>query len=132
MRVISGSTYVISGFCGGIAGSISASQLGYVQGTSSTALLFDVLTIVVIGGTSLAGGFGAIWRTAVGVGILATLQNGFNLLHVNPYSQNIIKGVIIISALTLDSVIRERITRPQPRESDAARSNPRTPDIAAG
>jgi len=44
-----------------------------------------VLTIVVVGGTSLSGGSGAMWRTAVGLGIIATISNGFVLLDISPY-----------------------------------------------
>jgi ribose transport system permease protein len=94
------SAYIVSGACAGIAGSITASQLGSAQPNLNPNLVFDVLTVVIVGGTSLAGGKGAIWRTAIGVGILATLQNGFNLLDVDSYYQNIIKGIIIIAALT--------------------------------
>jgi ribose transport system permease protein len=93
------SAYALSGLCAGIAGVITASQLSSAQANLNPNLVFDVLTVVIVGGTSLAGGRGAIWRTAVGVAILATLQNGFNLLDIDSYFQNIIKGVIIIAAL---------------------------------
>jgi ribose transport system permease protein len=93
------SAYALSGLCAGIAGVITASQLSSAQANLNPNLVFDVLTVVIVGGTSLAGGRGAIWRTAVGVAILATLQNGFNLLDIDSYFQNIIKGAIIIAAL---------------------------------
>jgi len=107
------SAYVISGACAGIAGAITASQLGSAQPNLNPNLVFDVLTVVIVGGTSLAGGKGAIWRTAIGVGILATLQNGFNLLDVDAYYQNIIKGIIIIAALTQVNTgpLRHRLSR---------------------
>jgi len=94
------SAYALSGFCAGIGGVITASQLSSAQANLSPNLVFDVLTVVIVGGTSLSGGKGAIWRTAVGVGILATLQNGFNLLDINAYYQNIVKGLIIIAAVS--------------------------------
>lgn len=97
--VVTGSTYAISGLCAGIGGIITASQLASAQANLNPNLVFDVLTIVIIGGTSLAGGRGAIWRTIVGAAVLATLQNGFNLLDINANYQNIIKGVIIIAAV---------------------------------
>lgn len=93
------SAYAISGLCAGVAGVIAASQLSSAQANMNPNLVFDVLTVVIVGGTSLTGGKGALWRTAVGVGILATLQNGFNLLNIDSYFQNIIKGAIIIAAL---------------------------------
>lgn len=96
---VTGSSYAISGLCAGIAGVITASQLSSAQANLNPNLVFSVLTVVIVGGTSLAGGRGSIWRTAVGVAILATLQNGFNLLNINAYYQNIITGIIIIAAL---------------------------------
>lgn len=96
---VTASAYALSGACAGIAGVIAASQLSSAQANMNPNLVFDVLTVVIVGGTSLTGGKGAVWRTAVGVGILATLQNGFNLLDVDSSYQSIIKGVIIIAAL---------------------------------
>ncbi|WP_156376798.1 ABC transporter permease [Yonghaparkia sp. Root332] len=98
-----GSAYAIAGLTAGVAGVVTASQLSSAQASLGATLVFDVLTVVIVGGTALSGGRGAIWRTAVGVGILATLQNGFNLLDIDAYYQDVIKGVIIIAALaTLD------------------------------
>lgn len=98
--LITASTYAISGGSAGIAGVLTASLLSSAQPSTNPNLIFDVLTVVIVGGTSLAGGKGAIWRTAVGVALLATLQNGFNLLDLDPYYQNIIKGLIIIAAIS--------------------------------
>jgi ribose transport system permease protein len=116
-RVVA-SAYLVAGVCAGIAGTITASRLSSAQAGLSGQLVFDVLTVVIVGGTTLAGGKGSMWRTAVGVAILATLQNGFNLLDIDAYYQNIIKGVIIIAALT--SVDWSRFARPRrvsPRET---------------
>jgi ribose transport system permease protein len=99
------STYVLLGICIGVAGSLTASQLSSAQTNMDPSIIFDVLTIVVVGGTSLAGGSGSIWGTAVGIGIIATISNGFVLLNINPYYQDVIKGGIIVSALVLDVVL---------------------------
>ncbi|QWT25130.1 ABC transporter permease [Subtercola sp. PAMC28395] len=113
-----GSSYALSGLCAGVAGIISASQLSSAQPSTNQNLVFDVLTVVIVGGTSLSGGKGAIWRTAVGVALLATLQNGFNLLDIDAYYQNIIKGIIIIAALaTVDWRRMLRRSSPQPAPS---------------
>lgn len=117
------SSYALSGLCAGIAGVMSASRLSSAQAGMSSDLVFDVLTVVIVGGTLLSGGKGAVWRTAVGVGILATLQNGFNLLDVNPYYQDIIKGLIIIAALAsvrLPRRIRPATPRPPGPAPEAA------------
>ena len=102
VRSVTGSAYVMSGFCVAIAGIITASQLGSAQSNLDVNIVFDVITIVVVGGTSLAGGIGAMWRTAVGIALLATISNGFVVLQIDPNYQDIIKGVIIIIALGVD------------------------------
>lgn len=134
-RWITASTYVISGGCAGVAGVITASQLSSAQPYLNSTIVFDVITVVVVGGTSLAGGYGAMWRTAVGLGILATLQNGFNLLNVDPYYQTIIKGVIIVAALALDSYAQRLAARAASRaQFDADDGNdppPATPSTTA-
>jgi ribose transport system permease protein len=103
VRAVVASTYVVMGGCVGLAGSIAASQLSSAQANLDPGIIFDVLTIVVVGGTSLSGGSGAMWRTAVGLVIIATISNGFVLLDISPYYQSIIKGSIIVAALALDT-----------------------------
>ena len=112
------STYVLSGLAMGLAGIITASQLNSAQANINPNIVFDVITIVVVGGTSLAGGFGSMWRTAVGLGIIATISNAFSLADVDPNYQDILKGSIIIGALVLDVTAR--------RLADRAGSRPRT------
>jgi ribose transport system permease protein len=112
------STYVLSGLAMGLAGMITASQLNSAQANINPNIVFDVITIVVVGGTSLAGGFGSMWRTAVGLGIIATISNAFSLADVDPNYQDILKGCIIIGALVLDVAAR--------RLADRAGSRPRT------
>jgi ribose transport system permease protein len=53
---------------------------------------------------------GSIGRTAIGLLLIATITNGFVLLDINPFYQNIIKGVLIVGALVLDSILK-RVTR---------------------
>jgi ribose transport system permease protein len=101
-----GSTYVLSGLSMGVAGIITASQLNSAQANINPNILFDVITIVVVGGTSLAGGVGSMWRTAVGLGIIATISNAFSLADINPDYQDIVKGCIIVGALALDAYAR--------------------------
>jgi ribose transport system permease protein len=101
-----GSTYVLSGLSMGAAGVITASQLSSAQANINPGIVFDVITIVVVGGTSLAGGAGSMWRTAVGLAIIATISNAFSLADVNPSYQDIVKGCIIIGALALDAYAR--------------------------
>ena len=104
--LIVASTYIFLGAGVGLAGFISASQLNSAQANLDPRILFDVLTIVIVGGTSLGGGVGSIWRTVVGLVIIATITNGFVLLDISPFYQDVIKGLIIVGALILDSMLR--------------------------
>jgi ribose/xylose/arabinose/galactoside ABC-type transport system permease subunit len=67
-------------------------------------LELDVIAAVVVGGTPLTGGIGRIRGTILGVLIIAILSNGMNMTGVDPYLQNIIKGLVLIAAvfLTID------------------------------
>jgi ribose transport system permease protein len=80
--------------------------VGTVGGFNSTVvqstLIFDVLTVVVIGGVSLAGGRGSIRSVLVGVSLIGILLNGMTLLDMSVYAQNIAKGLILLAALVLD------------------------------
>ena len=102
VRKIIASTYVLSGMCMGVAGGLAASQLSTAQARMEPTIVYDVIAAVVVGGTSLSGGVGAMWRTAVGLAIIATISNGFTLLGLNPLHQGIVKGIIIILALAID------------------------------
>jgi ribose transport system permease protein len=106
VNLVVAGTYTLQGTCVGIAGFISASQLNSAQTNIDPRILFDVMTIVIVGGTSLGGGVGSIWRTAVGLVIIATISNGFVLLDVSSYYQDMIKGIIIVGALVLDALFR--------------------------
>jgi ribose transport system permease protein len=57
----------------------------------------------VLGGTSIYGGEGAIWRTVLGVLLLTMIGNGFNLLNVEPTYQQIFQGLIIVGAVAIDA-----------------------------
>lgn len=102
------STYVITGLLAGLAGMISASRLGVGQADVGSTIALDVIAVVVIGGTSLLGGEGAIWRSIVGLLILATLTNVFFSLNVDQNWQLIAKGLIIVGAVALDAYLRRR------------------------
>jgi len=108
VRRVQATTYVISGFLAGVAGVMTASQIGAGQGTMGTGMELNAIAVVVIGGTSLVGGEGRVWRTAVGLAVLATLDNIFYSLAVNSNAQLIVKGAIIILAVAADQLVRAR------------------------
>jgi ribose transport system permease protein len=103
VNLVKASTYAISGFCAGIGGMIVASRVNTGQADAGIGLEFDAIAAIVIGGTSILGGAGAIWRTVLGVLMLAMIQNGFNLLNVDAVYQRIIYGAIIIGAVGIDA-----------------------------
>jgi ribose transport system permease protein len=98
--------YALSGLAAGLAGAIVASRLGTGQADIGAGIEFDVIIAIVLGGNAISGGVGAIWRTAVGLGLLAVMQNGFDSLQINPFIQVVIKGAILILAVTWDEYIR--------------------------
>lgn len=97
--------YGISGTCAGLAGVIIASRIGSAQtsGAANYSLVFLAIAAIVVGGTSINGGEGAVWRTVLGVLLLAMIGNGFNLLNVDPTYQEIIRGSIILGAVAIDT-----------------------------
>lgn len=96
-------TFVISGAAASLAGIIDASRVMSAQSSSGSFLTFTVLAGVVVGGTSILGGEGAIWRTVVGCLFIALVGNGFNLLGLDPFYQQITLGIILLLAVGLDA-----------------------------
>jgi ribose transport system permease protein len=101
-------TYAVSGLSAGLAGVIVTSRVATGQADAGTGIELSVIAAIVIGGTSIMGGEGAIWRTVLGVLLLALIGNGFNLLHVNPIYQQIFQGSIILSAVAVDAWARRK------------------------
>ena len=104
-------TFVISGAACGLAGLIDASTTG--SGTSDTSGLGGSLALlaiagVALGGSSIFGGVGSVWRTVLGVLILGMITNGFDLLAVPDYWQDVVRGVLIIAAVAISSVVDRR------------------------
>ncbi|MFN8186008.1 MAG: ABC transporter permease [Gaiellales bacterium] len=106
--LLRGSTYVLTAVCSGIGGMILASKLGVGQADMGGTIALDAIAIVVIGGTSLLGGEGAMWRTAIGVLTIATLTNVFDSLAVSSDYQLVAKGAIVVGAVALDVFARSR------------------------
>ena len=109
---IRASTYVISGACAALAGVIYAGRIGSGQGNLAAGIELDVIAAALIGGISIAGGEGAMWRAAAGVALLAILQNFFNQANVGGFWQLVVKGGIIITAVGIDSYSKKRHRRP--------------------
>ena len=100
------STYALVGVLAAFGGMIIASRLSIGQADIAGTMSLDAIAIVIIGGTSLFGGSGAVWRTAVGLLLLAVLTNIFDALALDSNFQSLIKGVIVIGAVALDAFSR--------------------------
>jgi ribose transport system permease protein len=100
------STYALVGVLAAFGGMIIASRLSIGQADIAGTMSLDAIAIVIIGGTSLFGGSGAVWRTAIGLLLLAVLTNIFDALALDSNFQSLIKGVIIIGAVALDAFSR--------------------------
>jgi ribose transport system permease protein len=94
--------YVISGICAAMTALIIVSRLTAGEPSQGTGFELDAIAIVVIGGTSLFGGEGGIGGTLIGAAIVAVIANLLNLLGVSPFSQQIVKGLIILGAVLLE------------------------------
>ncbi len=94
--------YVCSGLLAGLGGVVMASQLK--SGSPTYGQMYELYTIaaVVVGGTSLAGGEGKMFGTLIGAFIIAVIQNGMNLTNVEPYTQKVVLGLVILAAVLLD------------------------------
>jgi ribose transport system permease protein len=96
--------YCIAGGFSAIAGIVSTSRTGVGSPILGVGAELDVIAAVVIGGASLSGGKGTALNTLLGVCILGMIGNIMNLMNVPGYPQQVIKGVIIIFAVLLQSV----------------------------
>ena len=100
-------TFVIGGVLAAIAGIVYSSRLLSVSPLAGQGYELDAIAAVVIGGTSVSGGQGSVFKTLIGVLLLAVIGNTFNLMGIPVYSQLIIKGVIILVAVGLDSYAKK-------------------------
>lgn len=106
--VIRAATFSISGFAAGLAGIIAASRVAQGQADVGATLPLDAIAAVAIGGTSIMGGEGAVWRTVVGVLLLELMTNGFTLLGVETAYRSIAVAALIIAAVGADALLRGR------------------------
>lgn len=104
--LVRAATFVISGLTAGIAGILAVSRVAEVQPDSGTGLELTAIAAVVIGGTSVAGGEGAVWRSVVGVALLALIENGFALVNIDTRVQHIAEGAMILTAVVADAYAR--------------------------
>ncbi|WP_198923759.1 ABC transporter permease [Rappaport israeli] len=100
--------YTFAGALAGLAGAMLAARTYAGNPAYGNMWELDAIAAAVIGGTSLAGGIGSVPMCVVGALIIGTTNKGLNLLGVDPYWQQIVKGCIIIFAVLLDTLKRRR------------------------
>ena len=91
--------YVLCGLLSALAGLMLVGRLDSAQPGAGVGYEFGAIAAVVLGGTSFSGGKGTLAGTILGVLIMGVLENGMNLLNVNPFSEQVVKGVVIAAAL---------------------------------
>ncbi len=95
--------YTLIGLVSALSGILLASRLGSGSPNVGVGYELDAIAAVVVGGTSFSGGVGTITGTFVGALILGIIGNGLNLLGVSPFFQQLVRGLIILSAVIIDS-----------------------------
>lgn len=98
--------YVIMGLLAGLCGIMLAGNLNSADPSFGTGYEMDVIAAVVIGGVSLAGGEGSIIGVIIGAALMGVLRNGFVLLGISAYWQTVTIGLVIILAVSMDSLRR--------------------------
>ena len=98
--------YIISGLCCGIVGLILSARISSGQPNAAEGFELDAIAATAIGGTSMAGGLGGLRGTIFGFIIIGLISNSLNLINVNSFWQQIVKGIIILLAVLLDMKTR--------------------------
>lgn len=91
--------FVIGGVMAALSGILLLSRLGSGNATAASGLEFDVIAAVVVGGTALSGGRGSMVGTLLGVLVITLIGNGLILLGINPFIQQVVRGLIIVGAV---------------------------------
>lgn len=97
--------YTVAGLAGALAGLIVVGRVGVLTSELGFGFEFTVITAVVLGGTSLFGGRGTIIGSALGAILLTTIQNGLNLMGSDPYYYDVVRGAVLMAAVSADTIM---------------------------
>jgi ribose transport system permease protein len=100
--------YVVSGLASAVAAVLLTARLNTAQPIAGIMYELDAIAATVIGGTSLTGGEGTLAGTLIGALTMGVLRNGLNLLGVSSFLQQLVIGVVIIVAVLVDLMIKEK------------------------
>jgi ribose transport system permease protein len=107
VHVVRVGAFVMCGMLAALAGTLAASDTSVAQADGGIGMEFTAITAVIIGGTSIAGGRGSVWRSLTGVLLLAVIANGFTLLYIDPTYDLLVQGTIILAAVLVDARLRQ-------------------------
>ena len=99
-------TFVIAGLAAGLAAAISVSRISMGQASAGAGMELQAIAAVILGGTSIYGGVGAVWRSVAGVLLLALINNGFNILNADPFYRDLTTGLVILGAVGISAAGR--------------------------
>jgi ribose transport system permease protein len=111
VRRVSTIVYTLSGLSAAFAGVLMSARLGSGQPSIGVGFELQVISAVIIGGTSLFGGIGSVLGSLLGSLVLSILTTGLILLHIDPVLQDFVIGVIIVVAVGVDRIRRRRMFR---------------------
>ncbi|NEE03353.1 ABC transporter permease [Phytoactinopolyspora halotolerans] len=100
--------FMLSGLAAGLAAAIAVSRISSGQPQAGLGMELEAIAAIILGGTSIYGGVGAVWRSISGVYLIALIGNGFDIMSVNPQLKDLVTGVIILAAVALAAVGNRR------------------------
>lgn len=103
-----GWTYVIAGFASALAGIIGAARLGTARPDAAEQMNLMSIAIVVLGGTGIFGGDGSVIGTAVATAVIAVIDYGLSYNNINPIYQAGVVGLILVTLVLIENVLRGR------------------------
>jgi ribose transport system permease protein len=100
--------FSLAGLAAGLAAIIATSRVALGQASAGEGMELQAIAAVILGGTSIYGGQGAVWRSVAGVFLLALVNNGFNILSIDPFFRDLTMGLIILAALGISAIGQRR------------------------
>jgi ribose transport system permease protein len=101
--------YVMAALIGAFAGMVMAASVNSMPTRIyNSTLIYDVILVVVLGGIGLSGGRGGVLNVVIGTLLIGTLLNGMTILDVSYSAQNLVKGVVLLAAILIDSFVNPR------------------------
>jgi ribose/xylose/arabinose/galactoside ABC-type transport system permease subunit len=102
--------FSLVGVAAALAGCLRASNMGVADAMAGQGFELDVIIAILMGGTSFSGGEGSVVRTIAGAFIVSVLAIGLNMANVPSFYQYVVKGGVLIAAVYLDKIVKERIS----------------------